>query len=256
MDYSIIIPARYHSTRLPGKVLLDIAGKPMLQHVYELARQTNAKNIVIATDDQRIATTAEAFGAVVCLTKATHSSGSERIAEAAELLGYSEDEIIFNLQADEPLLSPNLIQQTVDDLIDHPAADVATLCAKITTKEELDNPNITKVVMDQAGYALYFSRAAIPWHRDARAKQQDIFSGDTHYYRHIGLYAYRCRTLKKYVNWSRCFLEEIESLEQLRVLWHGGKIHVSCAIEAVSIGVDTPEDLESVRSFFLENNTE
>lgn len=237
MDFRIVIPARYQSSRLPGKVLLDIAGKSMLQHVYEKACQSGAKSIVIATDDERIKKTAENFGATVCMTQATHPSGTDRIAEAVNLLNYDDDDIVVNVQADEPLLPVSLIQQVANNLAIHTEAGIATLCERMHDEEKIQNPNTVKVVMDAKGFALYFSRSIIPW--------SPSFSGE--YYRHIGLYAYRVDFIQRYVNWPHCPLEKVESLEQLRALWHGEKIHVGMAQEPSKQDVNTEDDLQKVR---------
>lgn len=248
MRFHVLIPARYASQRLPGKPLLEIAGKPMLQHVYEKAQASGAASVLIATDDDRICTAARNFGAAFCLTASGHQSGSERLAEAVAALGYGDDEIVVNLQGDEPLMPPELLRQAAEDLAAHPQASVATLCTRIHSAEELFSPNTAKVVMDREGMALYFSRAPIPWHRDAFAANAEALPEETVYYRHLGIYAYRVGYLKHYATLSASPLEAIESLEQLRVLWHGAKIHVAKARAVPAVGVDTPEDLQRVRA--------
>jgi 3-deoxy-manno-octulosonate cytidylyltransferase (CMP-KDO synthetase) len=246
MSFRVIIPARHASTRLPGKPLLDISGKPMIQHVYERACESGAEHVHIATDDGRIKQVAESFGADVIMTSPEHRSGSERLAEAVEILACAEEEIIVNLQGDEPLMPPGLIHQVADDLQQHVEANVATLCTPFHKDDDVHNPNIVKVARDKHGYAMYFSRAAIPWERDSFAKNNNRPSGHYLHYRHIGLYAYRAGFLKTYVAWPVCDMEVMESLEQLRVLWHGEKIHVSEAISIPPPGVDTEEELERV----------
>jgi 3-deoxy-manno-octulosonate cytidylyltransferase (CMP-KDO synthetase) len=240
----IVIPARYASTRLPGKPLLELAGKPMIQHVHELACRSQAREVVIATDDERIARAADAFGARVCMTDAGHSSGTSRIAEVMDVMGWTDDEIIVNLQGDEPLMPVSLLNQVAQDLEHHGAADTATLAAHLEHPGQLFDPNVVKVVLDRKGYALYFSRAPIPWKRDDIAWGQPVTPALSRgYLRHIGLYAYRAGFIREYVGWTEAPLEAWESLEQLRTLWHGKRIHVSLAAEIPPAGVDTPEDL-------------
>ena len=247
MGFRVLIPARYASTRLPGKPLLDIAGKPMLQRVYEQALASGAQSVTIATDDRRIEEAAAGFGAAVCITSADHNSGSERLAEAVQLLGYDDDEIVVNLQGDEPLMPPALLSQVAENLAANPDAAVATLCTRIHTAAELFDPHAVKVVMDRHGFALYFSRAVVPWDRDAFAVTTEELPPVAEHYRHLGLYAYHCGFLKRYVQLEPCALERMEALEQLRVLWHGECIHVAEAAVPPAAGIDTPEDLERVR---------
>ena len=241
----IIIPARYASTRLPGKPLLDIAGLPMIARVVDCARASGARRVVVATDDERIRAAVLAHGAEVVMTQSSHVSGTDRLAEAIALLDLDDDEIVVNLQGDEPLMPPRLIRDVADLLAAHPTAVMATACHAISQREEFLNPNVVKVVTDRAGYALYFSRAPIPWPRDAMNSHAPIKA-----FRHIGLYAYRAGFVARYAAWPACPLETTEALEQLRVLWHGEKIAVLEAEEAPSAGVDTPEDLERVRKVF------
>lgn len=245
----IIIPARYASTRLPGKPLLDIAGLPMIARVVDCARASGAQRVVVATDDERIRTAVEARGVEVVMTQTSHVSGTDRLAEAIALLDLDEEEIVVNLQGDEPLMPPRLIRDVADLLASHPDAAMATACHAISQREEFLNPNVVKVVTDRAGHALYFSRAPIPWPRDAMSSHAPIKA-----FRHIGLYAYRAGFVARYAAWPACPLETTEALEQLRVLWHGEKIAVLEAEQAPSAGVDTPEDLERVRKDFLAND--
>ncbi len=247
MNFRVVIPARYASTRLPGKPLLDIAGRPMLAHVCERAFESGAESVVVATDDERIAEAASGLGCEVCITSPDHGSGTERLGEVIRTLGYRDDDIVVNLQGDEPLMPPVLLSQVAGDLNSHPDADVATLCTRIHTAGELFDPHVVKVVRDRAGNALYFSRAVIPWDRDAFAVTTEELPSAAVHYRHLGLYAYRAGFVRRYVEMAPCELERMESLEQLRVLWHGGRIHLAEAAELPGPGIDTPEDLERVR---------
>ncbi|RJX71901.1 3-deoxy-manno-octulosonate cytidylyltransferase [Vibrio sinensis] len=245
MSYTVVIPARYQSTRLPGKPLADIGGKPMIQWVYEQALQSGAENVVIATDDARVEAAVKAFGGVVCMTSPDHESGTERLAEVVKLLGIADDHIIVNVQGDEPLIPPAIISQVADNLAAS-QAPMATLAVEIDEESDVFNPNAVKVVTDKDGYAMYFSRASIPWDRDNFAANGKVIAQPL--LRHIGIYAYRAGFINTYINWEPTALEHIECLEQLRVLWYGEKIHVEVAKEAPAAGVDTPEDLEIVRA--------
>jgi 3-deoxy-manno-octulosonate cytidylyltransferase (CMP-KDO synthetase) len=243
----IIIPARYASTRLPGKPLADIAGKPLIQRVHDCAVKSGATRVVIATDDERIRQAAESFGARVIMTSAEHRSGTDRLAEVIEKLAIGVEEIVVNLQGDEPLMPPELMREVAGKLASYKEAQVATACHAIHDRETLINPNVVKVVCDTRGYALYFSRAAIPWPRDRMAGKG---GGVIQAYRHIGLYAYRAGFVRRYASWPPCPPEEAEQLEQLRVLWHGERIVVHEASQMPEAGVDTPEDLERVVKYF------
>lgn len=243
----IIIPARYASTRLPGKPLADVAGKPLIQRVYECAARSGATRVVIATDDERIRRAAEGFGARVVMTSAAHRSGTDRLAEVIEKLAIGAEEIVVNLQGDEPLMPPELMRTVAETLASHKEAQVATACHAIHDRETLINPHVVKVVCDAKGYALYFSRAAIPWPREIMAGKG---AGSIKAFRHIGLYAYRAGFVRRYASWPPCPPEEAEQLEQLRVLWHGERIVVHEASQMPEAGVDTPEDLERVRKYF------
>lgn len=253
MSFRVVIPARYASSRLPGKPLLDIAGKPMVQHVYERASSCGAHSVVVATDDQRIAEAVTGFGGEVCLTSDEHPSGTDRLAEVVTMMGYPDEDIIVNIQGDEPMIPPRLIQQVAMDLLEFEDASISTICTPIDTLEELFNPNVVKVVMDKLHYAIYFSRATIPWHRDAFVQDKDSMPQNTEYYRHLGIYAYRSSFLKHYSSLQISPLEQIESLEQLRAIWHGYRIHLSIATEPPGIGVDTEEDLLLVRDMLAHN---
>lgn len=250
MAFSVVIPARYASTRFPGKPLADIAGKPMVQHVYERACQSEAQRIIVATDDKRIAAVAEGFGAEVCMTRADHPSGTDRLQEVVHTLGFYADDIVVNVQGDEPLIPPRVINQVAHNLSAEPAAGIATLSEPIDDIESLLNPNVVKVVADNRNRALYFSRAPIPWPRDAFAQTSDTMPQGQQWQRHIGIYAYRVKMLNDFVRWPPAPLEEIECLEQLRAMYNGALIHVDVADELPPAGVDTPEDLERIRHLF------
>lgn len=246
MKLRIAIPARYDSTRLPGKPLIELGGKPMIEHVYARARESGVEAIVLATDNERVAQTARGFGAQVHMTSADHPSGSDRIAEVAHALNWDDEDIVVNLQGDEPLTPASIIKQVADNLADNPEASISTLCVAITSATQLYDPHVVKVVRDARDFALYFSRAPIPWERDAL----DV---ETHpelktCYRHIGLYAYRVGYLKRFTAMEPCALEQIERLEQLRALWRGARIHVAEAVEPPGHGVDTPEDVKTVEA--------
>lgn len=244
MSFTVVIPSRYQSSRLPGKPLADIAGKPMVQWVHQQALQAGAERVIVATDDPRIEAVVKYFGGEVCMTSPDHQSGTERLAEVVEKMGIADDHIIVNVQGDEPLIPPSIIKQVAENLANS-TAPMATLGVSIDEPEEVFNPNAVKVVTDEQGYALYFSRASIPWDRDTWAKEDKTIRQPL--MRHIGIYAYRAGFINTYINWQPSALEQIESLEQLRVLWYGEKIHVALAKEAPAAGVDTPEDLEVVR---------
>lgn len=246
MAFKIVIPARFASSRLLGKPLMDIAGKPMIQHVYDRAKESIASEVIIATDDERIEQVCKAFGADVCMTRADHPSGTDRLAEVASQRYFSDNDIIVNVQGDEPCLPASLINQVANDLKQHSDADIATLFSQIDQEKQVFDPNVVKVVMDGQGYALYFSRAPIPWMRD-HFDQQSTLPPDLPHYRHIGLYGYRASFLKHYTELSPCILEQEESLEQLRALYHGKKIHLTIAQVNPGHGVDTEQDLTEVR---------
>lgn len=241
MTFHVIIPARYGSTRLPGKPLRDIAGKPMIQHVYERALESGAASVTVATDDLRVEQAVRDFGGQACLTNDRHESGTDRLAEAAQILGLDDDAVVINLQGDEPLMPASLLRQAADVLADDRLAQVATPCVSISGDAELNDPHVVKVVRNQAGHALYFSRAPIPFLRDAEMAARHRV------WRHVGLYAYRCGYLYQFTQLPVCELEQVEALEQLRVLWHGGSIAVFEAAENPAHGVDTEADLQKVR---------
>ncbi len=239
MSFTVIIPARYAAQRLPGKPLLDINGKPMLQHTYERACSSDAKNVYIATDDDRIRRSAENFGAKVFMTLHTHRSGTDRIQEVSRQLRLGDDEIVVNVQADEPLIPPSAINQVANNLLNSEDVGIATLCEIISSQEEIEDCNAVKVVMNERGHALYFSRATIPYQASASAKNS---------FRHIGIYAYRVSVLNEYVRWPPSELEISEKLEQLRALYNGVKMHVDVSGVRIPAGVDTEKDLNAVRT--------
>ena len=251
MSYIVVIPARHGSTRLPGKPLLDIAGKPMVQRVWEQARLSGASDVVIATDDQRISDAAEDFGASVCMTATDHPSGTDRLQEVAAHFGWKDEQIVVNVQGDEPMIPPAVIDQVAANLAEQSAAGIATLCEGITELSELVDSNAVKVVFDKAGMALYFSRATIPWPREQFKSGQQAMPAQGRWYRHIGIYAYRTAFLHQYVTWQPAPLEQLEQLEQLRALYNGTGIHVAPALEQVPGGVDTQADLDAVRKRFI-----
>jgi 3-deoxy-manno-octulosonate cytidylyltransferase (CMP-KDO synthetase) len=252
--FTVIIPARYASTRLPGKPLADIAGKPMVVRVAERARLAGAAAVVVATDDVRIQRAVEAHGIAACLTRAGHATGTDRLAEAVEQLGLSDDALVVNVQGDEPLLQPTLMRTMAELLDAHPDAAIATACHPITDPAEAFNPNVVKVVLDSRGYALYFSRATIPWARDGFAGGRDAIPEGLPLYRHYGLYAYRVRFLREFPALAPAPIERFEVLEQLRALWHGFRIVVEITAGTPAPGVDTAEDLARVRALFAVGN--
>ncbi|MEM8594027.1 MAG: 3-deoxy-manno-octulosonate cytidylyltransferase [Pseudomonadota bacterium] len=242
MSYRIIIPSRFSSSRLPGKPLADIAGKPMIQRVYEAAIKSSASDVIIAADDQRIVDVCEAFGAPVCVTSPEHPSGTDRLQEAASILNLKDSDVIVNVQGDEPLMPVSVIEQVADNLIQRPDVAIATLCEPITETEQLSNPNVVKTMFSATGRALYFSRSEIPHPRDDRSQQIA--------YRHLGIYAYRVRFLHDYVSWPEVPIEQCEKLEQLRALHFDAAMHVDIACDTIPPGVDTQADLDVVRSLF------
>jgi 3-deoxy-manno-octulosonate cytidylyltransferase (CMP-KDO synthetase) len=248
MEFCVVIPARYGSSRLPGKPLLDIAGKPMVQRVYERACESAAARVVVATDDQRIVDAATDFGAEVLMTSPDHVSGTDRIEEVARLLDLAAQDIVVNVQGDEPLIPAVVIDQVAANLAANPTAGIATLCEPVHSAQDLFNPNIVKLVTDAQGMALYFSRAPIPWNRDGFASGRPAGDAPVEARRHLGIYAYRVSLLHDFVQWPVAALEQLESLEQLRAMANGTRIHVAEALEAVPPGVDTEADLELVRS--------
>ena len=256
MAFLVIIPARYASTRLPGKPLLDIGGKPMVVRVAERARATSARRVCIATDHEEVRAAAQAHGWEVLMTRADHASGTDRLAEAAAQLGVADDAILVNVQGDEPLIDPAIVERVAAELEGDHGAVVATAAHPIASAADFFNPNVVKVVCDRAGYALYFSRAPIPYARDAFAalRGKPVTSAalpdGLPALRHIGLYAYRAGFLRRYAALPAAPIEHFEALEQLRVLWAGERIRVALVEHAPEGGVDTQEDLDRVRRKF------
>jgi len=257
MGVRIVIPARYASTRLPGKPLADIAGQPMIVRVAAAASRAQSDGVWVAADDERIVAVVRQHGFEAVMTRLDHASGTDRIAEVAERLQWDDADIVVNVQGDEPLLDPSLVETVAGALRDDPGAAVATAAHRMTTAEDFFNPNVVKVVCDSRGRALYFSRAPIPWDRDRFADTRDVLAADLPAQRHIGLYAYRVSFLRRFGHLAASPLERCESLEQLRALWHGYPIQVVSVDHPPAPGVDTPEDLERVRRLFdLGKNSE
>lgn len=250
MKFVVIIPARYASSRFPGKPLAEIAGKPMVVRVAERARASGAAEVLIATDHAAIAKAAERHGFPAVMTRKNHASGTDRIAEVAARRRYPGHRIIVNVQGDEPLIEPALIRQVAATLARRRAADMATACHRIMSAHELANPNVVKVVLDREGYALYFSRAPIPYARDAFAHGIRRVPAGLPAYRHLGIYAYRAAFLRTFTRLEPAVIERSEALEQLRALAHGHRIAVTVTRRAPHPGVDTPADLRRVRRLF------
>lgn len=249
-DFVVVIPARFASTRLPGKPLLDIAGKPMIAHVAERARESGAAEVWIATDDARIRDAAQRHGCAAIMTDAAHASGTDRLAEVATLRRWDAQRIVVNVQGDEPRIRPALIREVAQVLADNPQAQMSTACHPIREPREAFDPNCVKVVTNARGEAMYFSRATIPWARDAFAADRNSVPAELPVYRHIGIYGYRAGFLRQYPSLAAPAIEKFEALEQLRALWHGHRIVVSVTEHAPEAGVDTPADLELVRRLF------
>ncbi len=247
LSFTVVIPARMRSTRLPGKMLADVAGKPLVAWAAERARSSGATDVVIATDHPDIEQAVRALGWRACMTSADHASGTDRIAEAVAALGYGRDEIVVNVQGDEPLIDPSLIRAVAQELARHPDADIATAAHPIDSADAFFDPNVVKVVRDARGMALYFSRAPIPYARDAFAHGRTELPQGLPALRHIGIYAYRVRFLREYASLEPTAAERFEALEQLRALGHGHRIAVALWETPLEAGVDTPADLERVR---------
>jgi len=252
MRFKVVIPARFASQRLPGKPLALIQGKPLILHVCERARESGAEQVVVATDDGRIQDVCREAGVDVQLTSADHPSGTDRIAEVSQQSGWDADEIVVNLQGDEPLMPSSAIRQVAELLNDQSDSQLATLCTPVISVDELLDPNVVKVVVDRSSRALYFSRAPIPWNRDGAG--QDLSSQRQWHgaFRHIGLYAYRVLTLNRLTQLPACELEQLEKLEQLRALWNGMKIAVAVAQQVPGPSVDTRDDLERVTALMAQ----
>jgi len=251
--YHIVIPARFASERLPGKVLLDLAGRPMLQHVWQRATESSAQSVVIATDDESIVEVAKGFGAKVLMTRSDHQSGSDRIAECASQLGWPDDHLVVNLQGDEPLMPAACLDQVAALLDQQEDCEVASLYWPITEAGEVQNPNAVKVVTDSYDRALYFSRSPIPYARSFTDIEAALSSG-IEWKRHLGLYAYRLAALRRFTRTEPTPLETAERLEQLRIMEQGGRIVLARACEFIPAGIDTHGDLEHVRQILKVNN--
>lgn len=248
--FRVVIPARFASSRLPGKPLADICGKPMILRVWERAVESGAAEVLVATDDEQVLASVQAAGGQALMTRADHASGTDRLGEVVEALGWDEQDIVVNVQGDEPLIDPLLIRAVAETLAHAMEASVSTAAHPIDDAEAFFNPNVVKVVCDAHGHALYFSRAPIPWARDDFACAPTVLPAGLPVLRHVGIYAYRAGFLRRYARLAPSPLEQWEALEQLRVLWHGGRIAVKVVDEPPAAGVDTPEDLARVRAVF------
>jgi 3-deoxy-manno-octulosonate cytidylyltransferase (CMP-KDO synthetase) len=247
LAFTVLIPARLRSTRLPGKMLADVAGRPLVAWAAQRARESGARDVAIATDHEDIARAVRALGFTACLTAESHETGTDRLGEAVDLLGLPDDAIVVNLQGDEPLIDPALVRTVAESLASHPAASIATAAHPIADARTFFDPNVVKVVVDAGGLALYFSRAPIPYARDAFARSRDALPAGFPALRHIGIYAYRAGFLREYGRLALSALERFEALEQLRALAHGHRIAVALWNARMEPGVDTAEDLERVR---------
>ena len=246
MPFTVIIPARYASTRFPGKPLADIAGKPMVVRVAAQAAKSGASVVIVATDHAEIARVVEAHGFEAMMTRKDHATGTDRLAEVAAKRGFGAKHVVVNVQGDEPLIPPALIRSVAASLVAHRDAAIATICCPIKTAEEFANPHVVKVVLDNAGYALYFSRAPVPYARDAFARGIHDLPSKFPAYRHLGIYAYRCGFLSAFKKMRPARIEAFEALEQLRALAYGYRISVAITRAAPHPGVDTPEDLQRI----------
>ena len=254
MKFTVVIPARFASQRLPGKPLLKIGDKTMIECVYRQALLSDASNVVIATDHADIESEVKKFGGSVCMTRTDHASGTDRLAEVVDALGLAADDIVVNVQGDEPLIPPSVINQVAQNLFENTNASVATVSEPVHDISVYRDPNTVKVVTDVNGMALYFSRAPMPWYRDEQqpgsvndAVLDEQLSANDNVNSHVGIYAYRASLLREFVGWAPGALEQIEKLEQLRVMENGHKIHVAQATENVPKGIDTPDDLARIR---------
>ena len=247
MSFCVLIPARLASTRLAGKPLLDIGGLPMVVRVARRAQASSASRVVVATDSNEILQTCEQHGVEAVLTREDHPSGSDRLAQACELLGLDGQDTVVNVQGDEPLIDPRLIDSVANALVNQASADMSTAAHTIDDADEFTNPHVVKVVLDAQGFAMYFSRAPIPWWRDGFANGVHALA-QPRPLRHVGIYAYRAAFLRRFPTLPQAPMETCEALEQLRALWHGHRIVVHVAAQAPGLGVDTPQDLERVRA--------
>ena len=252
MTFTVLIPARLASTRLPNKPLADLAGKPMVVRVAERAQQSGAKQVVVATDSADVLQACVQHGVQAVLTRADHPSGSDRLAEACTLLGLTDDELVVNVQGDEPVIAPQLINAVAQLLVQHPEAAMSTAAHPITELSEFRNPNVVKVTTDRQGLALSFSRAPMPWWRDGSLDGAAQLPSDPPALRHIGIYGYRVAFLRAFPRMEQAPIERCESLEQMRALWHGHRIAVHQSLDAPGAGVDTPEDLARMQAVFAQ----
>ncbi|MFW6087978.1 MAG: 3-deoxy-manno-octulosonate cytidylyltransferase [Myxococcota bacterium] len=256
--FRVVIPARYAASRLPGKPLRDVAGKPLVVHVLDAARRAGASEVLVAADDRRICAAVEAAGGRAVLTSPEHPSGTDRLAEVAEVQGWPNEALVVNLQGDEPLVPPHLLQELAGALAAHPRAGIATLATPLRDPADLFNPNVVKVVMDDDGHALYFSRAPVPWARDRfghREGAPEVLPDGVPFHRHLGLYAYRAATLRALARTPAHPLEQAESLEQLRALATGIPIHVTVVTDPPPHGVDTEDDLQRLQAHLAQQPT-
>jgi 3-deoxy-manno-octulosonate cytidylyltransferase (CMP-KDO synthetase) len=250
--FRVVIPARFASTRLPGKPLADICGKPMIVRVMERCIASGASEVLVATDDEQVLASVQAAGGQALMTRADHASGTDRLAEVVEVLGWGDDDIVVNVQGDEPLIDIALIRMVAETLAADTEAAISTAAHPFHDAESFFNPNVVKVVCDARGHALYFSRAPIPWARDDLARTLAVLPVGLPVLRHVGIYAYRAGFLKRYARLAPSPLEQWEALEQLRAMWHGHRIAVTVVSEVPAAGVDTPEDLARVRAVFAQ----
>jgi 3-deoxy-manno-octulosonate cytidylyltransferase (CMP-KDO synthetase) len=250
--FRVVIPARFASTRLPGKPLADICGKPMIVRVMERCIASGASEVLVATDDEQVLASVQAAGGQALMTRADHASGTDRLAEVVEVLGWGDDDIVVNVQGDEPLIDIALIRMVAETLAADTEAAISTAAHPFHDAESFFNPNVVKVVCDARGHALYFSRAPIPWARDDLARTRAVLPVGLPVLRHVGIYAYRAGFLKRYARLAPSPLEQWEALEQLRAMWHGHRIAVTVVSEVPAAGFDTPEDLARVRAVFAQ----
>lgn len=248
MGFKAVIPARYASTRLPGKVLRELRGRPMIEYVQRVAQASGAERVIVATDDERVAAAVTACGGEACMTDPGHRSGTDRLNEVAQRMGWPDDAIIVNLQGDEPLMPPSLVAQAARELSEHPEADIGTVAGHFDSVAEWRDPNVVKVLRDAGNLALYFSRAPIPWDREGFVAADVPAQVPAQAWRHIGLYAYRVETLRRFSALPIPAIERIEALEQLRALHHGMRVYVGIAAEKPGPGVDTEDDLRRVEA--------
>lgn len=253
-DFTVVIPARYASSRLPGKVLLDLAGQTLLQRVIQAAKKTGADRVIVAVDDERVEKEALKYDVDVCMTSDLHQSGVERCSEVIEAYDIEDDDNIIIWQADEPFITPKSVKELVLAMQDHDTVKIGTLASKISDPSDLVNPNIVKIVLNKRQCASYFSRAPIPWDRECGVDMSQIKLSDSSlYYHHIGIYYYKAKAILNYLDWSASPLEEIEKLEQLRIIYHAAKIyvHITAPVES---GIDTQDDLYRAQEKLTKNN--